>query len=311
MITKAARLCKAGGGKEGFTMLRGIFAAILASVCFGVMPSGSKYALLHGMEPDCVLCYQVAVMVILAGLSAVILRESLKIPAGDALKLALLGMIGIGGTDYLLNLSYVHLPVSTATMVHFMYPALVLLVSVAFFGQKLTKFSAGAVVSSLIGLLLVTEPGETFSVPGALIAFLSGVCYAAFIIANDHGKVNRYPLPVKLTFMSLGALVFCSIKTGAAGTFAPPTDIRVALSMFLALGLTATVGFFAVTAAVKWIGASRTAFVNMLEPIVCVLGGVLFLHEGMSPRAFLGCVFVVGAVLLVAMDGRGEDGPEA
>ena len=70
------------------------------------------------------------------------------------------------------------------------------------------------------------------------------------------------------------------------------------------VGIGSLLGFYFITAGVKYIGASKAAFINMLEPVTGVIGGVLFYHDVINFRSLIGCICVLLSVLLIAMDGK-------
>ena len=289
-------------------MIRGILYVIIASLAFGVAPLGNKYVLLSGMAPDCTLFYQTLTMVGGTALVILLTRTSFRVPLKDALFLLLEGVVGIGATDYLLNLAYGYLQVSTVIMLQFLYPTIVLLISALFFGQRVSRLTAGAVVLSITGLVLVTDFSGGMDPLGVLFALGSAAAYAFFVLANDYGRVNRHPLVLKLFYLSVGAALVCGGKTAASASFSLPADGKTALVLVGVVGVGSLLGFFFITAGVKAVGASKSAFLNMLEPITSVLGGVLLYQEVLGLRGWTGCFCVLLSVLLLVLDGN--DGEE-
>lgn len=284
-------------------MLRGILAIITASILFGITPSGIKYVLLSGMTSDCVLFYQAIIIVLGTALAMVVRHVSFRISCKAAAKLMILGVVGMGCTDFLLNSAYGYLQVSTVLMLHFMYPSIVLILSAVIFRQRITKFSAGAIILSIMGLALITGKTGSIHPIGALCALGSALTYAIFAVANDKGDVNRYPLVLKLFYMSLGTSVVYGAKTFLCGNFSIPVNAKTAVILVGVVGIGSMLGFYFVTDGIKRIGAGRAAFINMLEPVTGVLGGVMIYHETLTSQAGIGCASILAAVLLVAFDG--------
>jgi drug/metabolite transporter (DMT)-like permease len=256
------------------------------------------------MQPDCLLAYQTVIMVL--GCTSVLAakRISIRIPLADVGKLLALGAVGMGVTDYFLNLSYQYLPVSTAVMLHFMYPAIVLVASCLLFHQKLSSYTVGAVLLSITGLVLVTDLQGSMDLSGVLFALGSAVSYSIFSIGNDRGSVNRLPLIVKLFYMSaVSALIYCA-ETFAKGHFSLPSNGKVAGVMICIVGLGSLAAFYLITAGIQRIGASKAAFLNMLEPITGIICGAVFYQESFPSQSKIGCLCVLSSVLLIAMDSR-------
>lgn len=284
-------------------MLRGIFSVIMASVLFGLIPSGNKYVLLSGMREDCLLFYQASIMFFATALGVTAKRISIKMPLSDILKLLALGAVGIGATDYLLNLSYGYLPVSTVVLLHFMYPTIVLLIMVIIFRQRPSLLTICAVIASLLGLLLVTDLRGSINIAGAVFALGSAATYALFAVANDRGGINRFPLIVKLFYMTLSTMFIYGIRTVAADHFSPPADGKTMLVLVGGVGVGSLFAFYLIAYGIKRVGASRAAFLNMLEPGFGVVAGVLIYNEVLSAREGLGCLCILLSVLFIAFDG--------
>lgn len=286
-------------------MFYAILMIALASVLFGIVPSGNNYILLSGMAPGCLLFWQMLTMTAVSGAVMKIRRIRLCLCRKDVIRLAIIGLVGIGATDYLLNMAYKHLPVSAATMLHFVYPAMVLLVSVVFFHRRLSIFSVGALLFSLLGLYLAAGlKGHTLNLPGILFALGSAAAYTFFVIANDHGDVNRLPLIEKLFVMSFACMIFYAGEMIWRGEGTLPRDAFTAVILFGLVGIGTLIGFYLITAGIARIGADRAAFLNVLEPLVGTLGGVLIYGEKISRQAMIGCGCILISILLIAADGK-------
>lgn len=285
-------------------MLLGVLYITAASFLFGVIPSGNNYVLLQGMEADCLLCYQTVTMVLGAACLLAVKKISIQIPIQDIAELFVLGAVGMGVTDYLLNLAYELLPVSTVVMLHFLYPAIVLVISCGVFHQGISVFSAGAVVLSIFGLILVGGLQGGVSLQGVIFALGSALSYAFFVTANQHGQVNRLPLMVKLFYMSLITMIIYLMKTGFSRHFSLPSDFKTGAIAIGVVGLGSLLACYLITAGIKQIGARKASFLNMLEPVAGVVLSVLIYQESFPLRSLIGCLCIVGSVLFIAFDSR-------
>lgn len=283
--------------------MRGILYVVAASILFGLTPSANKFVILSGLTPDCTLFYQLTVMVIGCFILAKVQHQSLRVSRSEAVRLVLVGILGMGVTCHLINSAYVYLPVGTAVMLHFMYPTIVLLIMVILFHQKLSMFSIGAVAMSILGLFLVSGSAGGINLKGAAYALGSGVAYAVFTVSNEKAGIEKLPLFVRLFYLSLSALVVVAAVTFAGGSFAVPADGVTALVLFGGVGIGSLLAFYAFTAGIQLIGAEQVAFINLMEPVVGVVTGVLFYHEILTARSVLGSVCILASIFLIAMDG--------
>ena len=285
-------------------MIRGILCVVAASVLFGITPLGNKYVVLSGMSAECIVVWQQLVMIAASAAAARLGKNSLRVPRRDALKLVGIGLIGIGGTDLFLNLAYGELQVSSVLMIHFLYPTFVLVVTVLLFKEAFTRRTAAAVVLCLAGLVLVTGFSGNITLAGALYALGSGIAYGTFVLANDRGGTNRFPLAVKLFYTGFGGLLVCGVILLARQSFSFPADDFTALMLFGIVGAGSFLGFYLLTAGIKYVGAATAAYLNMLELLVGVFGGILLYGDEFSPRTAAGGLCILLSVALIAMSGR-------
>ena len=109
--------------------MKGVLCIVVASLLFGIKPSGDKYVVLSGVAPICVVFYSQLILMVLAFLLTQVRRESLKVKWNDALYLMILGAVGMGVTSFLVNSATQHIPVGLAIILHFLYPTIVSVVS--------------------------------------------------------------------------------------------------------------------------------------------------------------------------------------
>lgn len=287
-------------------MVRGILAVVAASIFFGLVPSANKFVLLSGMTSDCIVFYMTLAMIATTALVLILKKESPRMNPSLAVKLLALGAIGMGGTDYFLDQAYVSLPVSVVVMLHFLYPSIVLVIMVAGFHHHLSASKIGAVLFSILGLVLISNTSGGLDAAGAAYAIGSACTYAFFVIANDYGEIRQQSLIVKLFYVSIGASIAIGPGTLASGHLSAPVGWSTALMLFGGVGLGTLLAFYLVTVGIRHIGAERAAFFNMLEPITGVLIGAAAYHETLTAKSIIGCVCVLLSVLFIAFDGYRE-----
>ena len=104
-------------------MKKGTLFCIIAAVGFGILPTIQNELILHGIPRVSCILYSNACM--LAGGLAACRQKGLRaaLPAGKALWLGVIGLMGMGLTPLLLTGAFAYIPVGTAIVIHFLYPA--------------------------------------------------------------------------------------------------------------------------------------------------------------------------------------------
>jgi len=83
---------------------------------------------------------------------------------------------------YLFFISLGSLPLSTVITIFFISPLLITILSVPLLGEHIGLHRLGPVVSGMVGVLLVIQPGSADFRPETLLVIASAVCYALFQI---------------------------------------------------------------------------------------------------------------------------------
>lgn len=285
-------------------MLKGILALVGASVLLGVIPAANKFVLLSGMSNSCIVFLTYLTSMVGMGIISALQKKRFSVSARQLVVLLLAGAGGLGLTGYFLNIAYERIPVGLTTTLHFLYPTLVSCVMVVAFHQKMSKYKLGAIVLSVIGMVLIADlSGGSIQVTGVVVALLSSVTYSFYMIVNEKGCISGLDLFIKMFYISMGAAILFGILTLVNGELTLPGTSPVWGVLFGLIGIGSMLAFFLVTVGIRIIGASNASFLNMLEPLTSLAVGAVLYQEIPSVISVAGCGLVIVSVCLVALDG--------
>ena len=108
---------------------KGIIFAILSSISYAIMPVFAKIAYNNGSTPTTTLFFRFLITAIVLFLYTVVRKENIKVSKKQFLILFFTGFIGYTLTTELLFLSYDYLSIGLATTLHYIYPAVVCILS--------------------------------------------------------------------------------------------------------------------------------------------------------------------------------------
>jgi drug/metabolite transporter (DMT)-like permease len=198
--------------------------------------------------------------------------------------------------------SYTYLSPGLATTLHFLYPLYVVLFETLAEKKPLSPGKGLGLVLGLAGALMFLEGGGGGDLRGYVLALLSGMCYAAYIVSLN--REARHPLPLYrlMLTVSLMGVVVCGIAGGALGkcTFAltPPAWLcAVCVALLVAVG--ACVLF---QRGVRTVGQSDAAIFSLLEPITSIIFSVLLMNDKLSPTKLLGCVLILSGLAVTTFE---------
>ena len=267
-----------------------LFTVLFGSFLFGLEPVIIKYLQTEGYSS-----FYIVFWLFLISLAVYVFQAARKEhvkPSGSlGASMFAAGAAGMGLTTLLLTLSYHYIQTSTATLIHFTYPILVVICMSVLFRQPFTKNKAAACILSLVGMLCITNFTFAGRLPGYLLAFLSAATYAFYDISNEKSRFAGLPPYTKMTFLSLGVVVLFGLLCLIFQIpLLPLTPLDALLT--LAIGLMNCFGYVGVMHGLQVIGASKTAFAATMEPVASLVLSILVYHDTFSPVSFVGILLI-------------------
>ena len=275
---------------------------IISGLVFGTVPFAVKYCYSEGAKPEILVFFRYASLSLVLLPFALRKREVFKVFAKHFWVFLLLAALSIA-TPLLLYMDYQFTSTSIATTIHFLYPALVAVISVVFLREKLSPRRLISVILCGVGVFLMMELGGQVTLPGVLIAFASAVTWAVYIVVLSRLKIPEMGSEHILFFIAVLSFSLITAVTLIDGSFAACVKEMTPLGWILSacVGLVTSVfgiAFFAF--GVRKTDAQLAAIASTLEPIVCILMGVIFLRESFSVRTGIGAAMILTAVFLLA-----------
>lgn len=281
--------------------LKGYLYAIASAVIYGCMPLMAKHIYADGVNPLTLVFLRNFFSLIPLGLLTLRERGSLKLSLKLLPEISLLSVLGCCVTPILLFSSYQYIASGTATVFHFVYPAVVVAAEILILRAKAKLGNILGVALCIVGISLFYTPGQPLDLTGSALALLSGITFAAYVLLLAHFKrsgVSGFLLCFYVTAVSsVASLLVCLVS----GNLALPASLGGwgLCVLFSLLVTTGAVALFQRSAFL--IGSERTSILSTLEPITGVIIGVVAFGEPMGWRTILGSVLVVAASLTIAL----------
>ncbi len=287
-------------------MKKGVLAVVTASFIYGIMPVFIKIALIEGMSSGSVVFYRLLFSAIFSFIIIKLFKIDMTVTKKQLVQMGIFGILGMGATMALLTVSYNYIPTGLATMIHFTYPLTVTLVMTLIFKEKLNKSKAISCLLALSGIILMAD-FSVLSILGILTALCSGITYASYIIANKKSCFSPLHGLVIVFYVSCFASVFFGAKAVITNEFMLPVNI-ISLILLCIIALFCTViSLFLINYGVKSLGASNASIINMLEPIISLISGIIIYKETMNIKCAIGCMCVVAAGITAALDNSNNE----
>lgn len=285
--------------------INGIFYAIISSASFGFSPIFSLSLIATGLSNFDVLSYRWATAAIVLMLYAFCKKKSLKLSSFDELWKVVLLSILRSITSVTLLIGYANIASGIASTINFMYPVVVALCMMLFFGEQKSPVNFISILMSIFGVYLLAsgdglkvENGNTAL--GLTCSIISALSFAAYYLLMKITRADKIEV-VKFTtwIMMLSAVFFVICAFVFNGKLTIVTDGRQWLNI-AGLGLWSTmVSNFTGVKAVRRIGPTLTSILGALQPLTAVILGVVFLDEHLGITTITGITIILVTVSLI------------
>lgn len=287
--------------------INGIFYAVISSMSFGFSPLFSLALITVGLTDFDILSYRWLIAGLVLLIYALCKKKSLRLNSFDeAWKIILLSALR-ALTSVTLLIGYVNISSGIAATINFMYPVIVTLSMVLFFGEKRSLVDYMAIVASIFGVYLLAS-GESIVAHdgntklGLACSLISAFSFAAYYIVMKQVKADKIEV-VKFTtwVMMLSATYFIVCALIFNGKLTIVTDAKSWLNI-LGLGLWATmVSNITGVKGIRRIGPTMTSVLGAVQPVTAVILGVLFLGEHLYMRSLIGITIILIAVCIIVI----------
>lgn len=191
---------------------------------------------------------------------------------------------------------------STAAILLYTAPSLVMLMSLVFFGEKMTKRKLLALVMAFVGCCLVSGLGgdTRLTIEGLIYGLCAGLGYALYSIFARFAMLRGYSSLTVNFYSSLLAF----LGTGFIWGFAQPMQLMFsstkALILCLLLGITISyLPYLLYTYGLTKTENGKASVMASVEPVVATLLGIIVFREKITPVSAIGIACVLGAIVVL------------
>jgi drug/metabolite transporter (DMT)-like permease len=277
----------------------GFLLALLAAVAFGMLPILGKRAFVEELEVPSLLAWRFSIASALLWALALARGRGGKSIAGRR-RAALLGLGGVyAGNAGLYFLALERIPAATASLVFYVYPALVALLGLVFLKRRMEAAAWVALLLSLLGVALTAGFARgPLDSRGVALVLLGAAVIACYMLLSELALTGVPTLPATAYVLS-GTALACWVWQGLAGRPGLPPTGRAWLVVVLMATLSTGLSILAMLSAIRRIGAGPTSILLTVEPACTVVLAFLFLGETLAPRQVLGGALVLSGVALL------------
>jgi drug/metabolite transporter (DMT)-like permease len=285
----------------------GIFYAAVSSASFGFSPLFSVALISAGLSHFDILSYRWSIAAVVLMVYAFFKKKSLLLNSlSEAWKVILLSILR-SVTSITLLIGYANISSGIATTINFMYPVIVTICMMLFFGERKSMVDIGAIALSIFGVYLLAS-GESIMIEGGntrlglICSLISAISFAAYYIIMKQVKADKIEVVKFTTWIMLLSSIYFIICALIFDEKISLVKDSFCWMNILGLGLWATmVSNITGVKAIRRIGPVMTSILGALQPVTAVILGVVFLNEHLYLRSMIGVSMMLIAVIVVVM----------
>jgi len=282
--------------------LGGYLNIFMAAFLWGSSATAARFFFEHNIPP--LLVVESRVMIAAAILTSLLLitrRHLLRVKAIDLKDFALLGIIGVAGSNYTYYAAIKETSVAIAILMQYTAPILVALYTVVTKQERISAVKATAIFLSLAGcaiMLGVFGSNARITVFGIFLGTMSAFCFAFF---NIFAKIanKRYSVWTVLTYTVISASVFWIFMDVFIDVGIKHQSATVVGNLFLFSIFSILLPYVFYFRGLSILRPSTAIVVSTLEPVVAIVTAFIFLGETLQLVRIGGGIFVIAAVIML------------
>lgn len=282
----------------------GILAALSAGIVWGLLGFFVRTSDDLGISPMQLTCLRYIMIFAIVCVYIMVRNMKLfKVDRRTVFILLLMGLIGtiLNSVTYLESMTLISL--SLSSVLQYVAPFFVILISVPLLKEKLTLNKILAVIGAFVGSILctgvLTDPGS-MNLWGIFLAALSGFCFSVYTVGSKILSKDGYSVSTVLLYTSLicwvGLAPFCDLP-GAFDLMIHSTD---ALLIVIGMGLFVTLlPFVLFNYSLTKIEAGKASILTYAEPLAATVIGLIIYGEGVGIDTATGITLILLALIVI------------
>lgn len=285
-----------------FSRKYAVALVLLSTVGFGSIALFAKIAYASGISPTMLLALRFALAA--AFLAPVVWIRRTPLPRGRTLAgFVLMGALYTAQSQcYFTALQ--HASSGLVALLLYVYPVLVTILAVLLGWEKLNRRTLGLLAIAVAGLAITLGDNLQGAPLGIVLGLLAAGVYSVYILIG--GRLTLGTDPMAATLVVLAAAAVGNGSLAIAGGSSLPTGVSAWMAIGAIALFSTVIAIAAFLAGVKHVGPARASIISTLEPVITICLGVALLSESVSAGQLAGGAMVLGAVIMLAQQPRGE-----
>jgi drug/metabolite transporter (DMT)-like permease len=281
-----------------------VIAALSAGIIWGFLGLFVRTSDDMGISPFQLTCLRYIFITLVVGLFILFTdRKAFRLDRGSIIVMLAIGIFGtiLNSISYLESMTLISL--SLSSVLQYVAPFFVILISVPLLNEKITKVKALAVIGAFVGCILctgvLTDPGA-MDLWGIFLGAFSGFCFSIYTVGSRIMSVHGYGVSTVLFYSSLICCVGLAPFSDLPQAFGLMFSSVEVLLLILGMGAFLTLlPFVLFNYSLTKIEAGKASILTYAEPLTATVIGFVIYSEGVGVDSAIGLVLILLALILI------------
>ena len=286
-------------------LLKGYFFILGATIFWGISATLARFLFIQHVETLIIVQMRITFSFITLLIYFLLFRRHiLKARFKDLYKFALLGILGIAGSNFTYYFTIATTNVATAILLQYLAPLVVLIYAVVSREERVNTVKVIAGIVSLIGCYLAIA-GKDFSIitishAGLLTGLASAFCWSFTNIWLKH-LLKRYNVWTCLIYAFMFASLFWMMINPPWKIIDAGYSNQTWLMFFGFAIISILIPHSLYFSGMRYLTASRGIITATFEPIVAIVAAFFIVNEILTPVQIAGAVLVIAAIAILQL----------
>ncbi len=278
--------------------LYGFILVFISAVSFGAVPVFTEFVYREGLNTQSVLFLRFSIAAVIMWMLVFFLKRNLP-RRKDLLILFLLGFLGYSGQSYSYFKALVYIPPSLVSILLYLYPVIVTLLSIFVLKEILTFRKFAALVFAVFGTVLVIGFQKSTDIRGILLGISAAAIYSVYIITSSDVLKRNGALPATAVIFSSAALFFSGFCMNTELIL--PVSAFGWINIFLLAAVSTAIAAYTFFEGIKLIGAVNSSMLSTFEPVATIFLSAAVFGFRITVLQGAGTVLIIFSAILLSL----------
>lgn len=281
--------------------MKGTMYALLAAVCNSCIGIFSSILIDQGLsstEIAFMRCFIALILTFIFCMTNVNIRKKLKIKKKETIRYAILAFFGINIMYIFETRSIQYIPVSLTSFLLYASGIITIILSCIFLKEymNITKIISIVIVFMGIVIMFISNLKISGSLVGIIFAITAGTGYSLYIFLNKKWEIQSGM--ISLLYIFLFGTIFLGLQVLSDGKVISIEVNNIPFIILLAIVPTMG-GFYFTNKAINYAMAGEVQLVEMSEPFIATLLGIVILKQVISYTDLIGGICIIIGLLFL------------